>query len=144
MRFKLAFPAAMLVTLVACAAALAAKPIKGATYAGSIHKTSNVVFTIKFTVSKNGTRVSSFSVPDVPVYCQGGGFGTPQTTTAKVTKHGTFTAKLPLYFAPTKDHQGYLIVTGKFAKHGKESGTAKTDFTRSTACNGSSTYSTVG
>jgi hypothetical protein len=137
-------PAITLATLVAASAALAAKPIKGATYSGTIHRSSNVAYTIKFKVSKNGTHVGGFTVPLLPVYCQGGGFGTPQSVVAKITKKGTFQAKLPIYFAPAHSTQGFLIVTGKFAKHGKESGKATTQFTHVTACDGTSTYSTTG
>jgi hypothetical protein len=55
-----------------------------------------------------------------------------------------FTVKLPIYFAPAHEHQGFVIVTGSFAKHGKESGKVRTDFTHSSSCNGSSSYSTRG
>ena len=37
-----------------------------------------------------------------------------------------------------------MIVTGTFAKHGKESGKVKTDFTTSKVCNGAATYTTTG
>ena len=66
--------------------------------------------------SSSGTAVGGFSLGYLPVYCQGGGFGSPQSVVAKITKTGTFKAKLPNYFAPAQSTQGYLIVTCKFAK----------------------------
>jgi hypothetical protein len=127
------------------AAALAAKPVSSAKYSGKISRTSNVTFPISFKVSANGKRVSSFVLPNsYPVYCQGGGFGAVQGASGTISKHGTFKVKLPIYFAPAHDHEGFVIVTGSFAKHGKESGKVRTDFTHSSSCNGTSSYSTRG
>ena len=78
------------------------------------------------------------------MYCQGGGFGSPQRVVAKITNTGTFKAKLPIYFAPAQSTTGYLIVTGKFAKGGKESGKVTTSFTHATPCDGTSSSSTTG
>ena len=136
--------ATVVVALVAAGAALASNVVKGATYSGKINRASSAVFTISFKVSANGRKVSDFKVATLPVYCQGGGFGTPQSVTAPISKTGAFTAKLPIYFAPRNAHQGFLKLTGKFAKGGKESGKATTDFTTSTSCNGTSSYSTTG
>ncbi len=66
-----------------------------------------------------------------------------QAGSSAVTK-GKFTVKLPIYFAPTHQHQGFVSVTGTFGKHGKESGKVKTDFTTSRVCNGTATYTTTG
>lgn len=139
--------AVALTTLVAvtggAAAAVAAKPVRGATYSGKISRVSNVTFPISFKVSANGKRVSSFVLASsYPVYCQGGGFGAVQPASGTVSKRGTFKVKLPIYFAPAHQHQGFVIVTGAFGKHGRESGTLKTDFTHSSSCNGTSRYST--
>ena len=144
MKTKLVPLAAVVIALIATGAAFASNVVKGATYSGKINKTSNVVFTISFKVSGNGKKVSDFKVATLPVYCQGGGFGAPQSVTAQISKAGTFTAKLPIYFAPRNSHQGFLKLTGKFAKGGKESGKATTDLTSSTSCNGTSGYSTTG
>jgi hypothetical protein len=143
MRIRIALPAVIVTMLVIAAGAFAAKPIKGATYSGRINRTSNVLYTIKFKVSNNGTHVSGFSVPTL-VYCQGGGFGSPLSVVAKITKAGTFKAKLPMYFAPAHVTEGYETVTGKFAKGGKVSGKVITTFTHGTSCNGTSTYSATG
>jgi hypothetical protein len=123
------------------AGADAAHPAKGATYSGSIKRLSNVTYLITFEVSKNGKKVRDFSLPSgYPVYCEGGGFGEVQDATAKISSKGAFTAKLPIYFAPTHEHQGFVKITGKFGKKGHESGKAITEFSTSKTCNGSSKY----
>lgn len=125
--------------------AAAAHPAKGKTYSGSIKRLAgaNVTFPISFEVSANGKKVHDFSLPSgYPVYCEGGGFGEAQDATAKITSKGAFTAKLPIYFAPTHQHQGFVKITGKFGKKGHESGKAITEFTTSKTCNGTSKYST--
>jgi len=139
--------AAIVALLGVTAAALAAKPIKGAAYQGKLKLThaSSVTYPISFKVSANGKRVSGFSLPHgYPVYCQGGGFGQQQAASSTISKTGRFTVKLPIYFAPAHQHQGFVIITGAFAKHGKESGTVRTDFTKSPVCNGTATYTTTG
>lgn len=128
----------------------AAPPKKGKTYVGEIKRVygGKVAYTdeISFKVSASGKQVHDFSLPNgYPVYCEGGGFGEAQDATAKITPAGTFTAKLPLYFAPSHQHQGYLMVTGKFGKGGRESGKLTTNFTLGNfdqSCNGTSKYST--
>ncbi len=141
------FLVALVALLGGAAAALAAKPVKGATYQGKLKlaHASNVTYPIRFKVSTNGKRVSGFSLSHgYPVYCQGGGFGQQQTASGTISKTGKFTVKLPIYFAPAHQHQGFVIVTGTFAKHGRESGTVMTDFTKSHECNGKATYTTTG
>ncbi len=137
---------AALATLAASAgSAGAAHPATGKTYSGSIKRPAgaNITFPITFEVSKNGKKVQDFSLPSgYPVYCEGGGFGEAQDATAKILSKGAFTAKLPIYFAPTHDHQGFVKITGKFGKKGRESGKAITEFTTSKACNGTSKYTT--
>lgn len=142
-RLAAAVALTVLVAVTGAAAAVAATPVRAATYSGKISRASNVTFPISFKVSANGKRVSSFVLTSsYPVYCQGGGFGTVQPASGTVSKHGTFKVKLPIYFAPAHQHQGFVIVTGAFGKHGKESGTVRTDFTHSSSCNGTSSYST--
>jgi hypothetical protein len=136
--------------LLSCAVALpawsvAASPKKGKTYSGEIRRTAGGTITlpISFEVSKNGRKVHDFSLPSsYPVYCEGGGFGEAEDATAKISKKGTFNAKLPLYFAPSHEHQGFVKISGKFGKKGHESGKVVTDFTKSKSCNGTSNYST--
>jgi hypothetical protein len=130
-----------------CAVALAAHPAKGKTYAGTINQSFNgkVVnqFPISFAVSQNGKKVKKFSLPsNVPIYCEGGGFGGVSGGSATVTKAGTFKIKLPIVFAPTHEHQGFATITGKFGPKKTESGSIATEFTKVKSCNGSSSYST--
>lgn len=127
------------------AIAVAAHPVKNATYSGRISRTSNVIYGISFKVNVSGKRVSNFTLSSsYPVYCQGGGFGAVQAASGAITKRGTFKVKLPIYFAPAHQHQGFVIITGSFAAHGKESGKVTTDFTHSATCNGTSSYKTTG
>lgn len=151
MRIKLGRPilsAAVAAAVIATAGvAMAASPIRGATYSGTITRVpaNNIVYGISFKVSANGKKVSGFKLPNgYPTYCEGGGFGQAQSASAKVTGKGKFTAKLPIYFAPAHQHQGFVIVTGSFGKHGKVSGKVKTDFTKAKICNGTSSFSAVG
>jgi hypothetical protein len=126
---------------VGAADATAGHPAKGKTYSGSIERASNVTYPIDFKVSQSGKKVDDFSLSSgYPVYCQGGGFGEAQEATAKISAKGTFTAKLPIYFAPSHEHQGYVKITGKFGDKGHESGKVITEFTKSKTCNGSSKY----
>jgi hypothetical protein len=135
------------VSLSICAAAPAANPQKGKTYSGTIKQSfsgSQVVnqFPISFTVSKNGKKVGSFKLPsNVPIYCQGGGFGGVSGGSASVSK-GKFKAKLPIVFAPTHEKQGFAIITGAFKSGGRESGSVTTAFTKAKDCNGKSPYTT--
>lgn len=129
----------------AATVALAAKPVHNATYSGQISRTSNVTYSISFKVSANGKHVSKFVLTNgYPVYCQGGGFGAVQPGSGTISKRGTFQVKLPIFFAPTHEHQGFVIVTGTFGRHGKEHGRVRTDFTTAMSCNGTSGYSTTG
>ncbi len=130
------------------ALASSAKPVHGATYGGeitrvvhSMGKTFRNKLPISFAVSANGKKVSAFTFTSFyPVYCQGGGFGSPQPKSGEISSKGKFKVKLPLVFAPTHAHEGFLVVSGTFAKHGKVSGTVFTDFTKSKVCNGTSKY----
>jgi len=135
-----------IVVVAAASVALAAKPVKGATYSGTIVRSiGNTSFPISFKVSKNGKTVSDFKLTnDYPVYCQGGGF--PELGTgkaAKISKKGTFTAKLPLKdIHPPGKGEGSVIITGTFAAHGSVSGKVKTAIGGSTfkSCNGTSPF----
>ncbi len=130
--------------LLATTTSLAAAP-KAATYAGQIKREGATSQPIQFTVTKSRKKVTSFSFPSsYPVYCQGGGFGTPVSKPVKISVQGTFTAKLPLVFTPRHQNQGTLIVTGTFTPHGKVRGSVTTDFkavNNLNTCNGTSTFS---
>jgi hypothetical protein len=133
------------VALVGTGVALAANPLKGATYSGTF--TGEVYNTISFKVSSNGKKVSGFNIPSPPVGCQGGAFGSSTGGTATVSKKGTFKVTLNMVFAPQKKTNGTVLVTGKFGKHGSESGTLSSTFTGkdfTTSCDATKSYSTKG
>jgi hypothetical protein len=138
------------ILVLAAATALATAPVRGAKYTGLIkryyHGTLLTTFPISFNVSKNGKKVSDFVFKAAyPIYCQGGGFGSPRSRSAAVSSKGTFKVKLPLIFAPAHNqNQGNLIVTGTFRKHGNVTGTVTTAFRSAKVCNGSSKYSAHG
>jgi hypothetical protein len=135
----------LVVASAGAAAALGAAPIKGATYQGKLSRAGGAKYPISFKVSRNGKHIGSFKLSKgYPVYCQGGGFGALQGASGTITKKGTFKVKLPIYFAPAHSHQGFVIVTGTFAKHGKESGKVTTAFTHGSSCNGTSPYAAKG
>lgn len=122
-------------------AAVAAKPDKGKNYGGTIKRYGTP---ISFRVSKTGKSVGSFRIESAPfIFCQGGGV-TMKSRSARVSSDGTFTAKLPLFtVAGTSD--GYMTVTGTFAKAGKEAGkviVAMEAVLPGSSCNGSAPYST--
>jgi hypothetical protein len=139
----------MIVALAATGVALAAKPVKGATYAGTIQRdVGNITFPISFKVSKNGKTVSSFKLADsFPVYCQGGGFPhIGDGGSGSITKKGTFTAKLPLLAISTNKRDGLVVISGKFIRGGTASGKVRTDISGSfgKSCNGSSSFTARG
>ncbi len=83
-RFLLATVAAAAAAVSIAAVAVAAHPIKRATYSGSFVP-ANASTPISFKVSANGKRVSSFAIGVPPVGCQGGGFGNPKPGSAAVS-----------------------------------------------------------
>lgn len=135
------------VLLLGSAIAPAAQPAKGKAYSGQVNFVVGGMvvntYPISFKVSGNGKKVGQFSLPEgYPIYCEGGGFGTAQKATAKITSNGTFRAKLPILFEPTNQDQGFVEISGKFGAKKHESGTVTTDFTKSSTCNGASKYKT--
>jgi hypothetical protein len=145
-QFTITVAALAIVSLSICAVALAAHPAKGKTYTGTISqsfKGSEVVnpLPISFAVSKSGKKVQHFSLSsNVPFYCEGGGFGGVSGGSAKVTNTGTFKVKLPIVFAPTHEHQGFAIITGKFRPKKGVKGSITTEFTKIKSCGGKSPY----
>jgi hypothetical protein len=142
---KRALSVTVIVALAAAGVALATKPVKGATYRGTINRdVGNITFPISFKVSKNGKTVSGFELADsFPVYCQGGGFPhLGNGGSGRITKKATFTARLPLVANSTNRADGSVIVSGEFARAGAASGKVRTDISGSfgKACNGSSPF----
>jgi hypothetical protein len=129
--------ATVLISGAAAGAALAAHPLKGHEYTGTwgLYR-----YSISFKVAKNGKNVSDFVLGSLPVGCQGGGFGSPQTKTVRVSKKGTFKATLPLVFGPTHSTTGSVVVTGTFLRHGRERGKISSQF-KSKTCDKTQAYS---
>ncbi len=148
MRFRSISILASGALLIVASAAFAGQPKKGATYKGfaSPKSTGNA---IQFKVSANGKRVSAVKVSYGPIACQGVDPHVAAGGSATVSKHGTFTVSLIMYFPPTEPsrHVGTLLVTGTFGKHGSESGTIKSQFSGNgfqAACDGAQLYSATG
>jgi hypothetical protein len=143
-------PVAALTTLGLAGTAFAVGPVKGATYSAVIAKVERFngklyhsTKPFSFKVSADGKKAGPFTFRmGYPVYCQGGGFGTVHSKTVQISNKGAFTAKLPIIFSINgkNNHQGFVIVKGKFAKHGKASGTVFTDFNGGGSCNGTSKF----
>lgn len=137
------------VALAGAAVALAAHPVKGATYKGTFRGDTSPDITFK--VAKNGKKVSGFSIPSPRADCQGGGFGSAKGGSGKISKKGTFTVTLrlvsPLPTVPGHT-AGKVVVTGKFQAHGKEKGTVKTIFTATAvfhaSCDSKVSYTATG
>jgi hypothetical protein len=119
----------VLALLAVAGVAVAAHPVKGATYKGKLSAPGPLAEPISFKVTSNGKRVHDFAITVVPVGCQGGLFGSPQPGSAAVTKQGKFKVTLKLYFAPAHRTTGKLVITGTFLAHGKETGKVSTVFT---------------
>jgi hypothetical protein len=133
---------ASLALLAIAGVALAAHPIKGATYTGTFgpviaHES------ITFNVSHNGKRVSSFALSSFPVGCQGGAFGSPQPGSGRISRKGKFRVTLKLFFAPNHSTTGTVVVTGRFLRAGKEKGTIGTHF-KTSGCDKTESYLAKG
>jgi hypothetical protein len=134
-----------IVAVLVTGVALAAKPVKGATYSGSITRgVGTTTFPISFKVTKSGKHVSNFKLANAyPVYCQGGGFPTMGAGGfGRITKKKTFSVNLPLTNFMTKKPEGSIVVSGKFGAHGSASGKVKTAITGTfgKSCNGTSPF----
>jgi hypothetical protein len=134
-----------LAVLIVVSAALAAGPLKGGSYAGSLIPSRDGV-TVSFKVSASGKKVTGLSTSNTPLYCSGGGKPTPvHFKNATISGAGRFssTGKYLVLEGPKKGQVGAnLKITGKFLKGGKEQGTLTTAYVGFSECSGKSTYST--
>ncbi len=131
--------------LASASIALAAQPLKGATYSGAFK--GRVSDSVSFKVSANGKKVSGFSIPNSPAGCQGGAFGSASGGSGSISKQGTFKVTLSIVFAPAHRTNGKVVVSGKFGKKGAESGKVSSVYTNKlfpASCNFSIAYSTKG
>lgn len=132
-------------TMLFAAGALAAHPVKGASYNGPLLPATKQV-TVSFTVSANGHEVTRLRISNLPLYCSGGGRAVPERFhNAKLTKAGTFksAAKQIITVGPHKGQVGArLSITGRFTTTG-ERGTLTTTFSKAPSCGGKSAYTTL-
>jgi hypothetical protein len=135
-------PLAVLALLLVAAVAVAAKPVKGGTYAGTL--TAAPSETVTFKVSQNGKKVSGLKVsPFEPNTCGAGGPPPPQSSKPAKIRKGKFTATV-IYKTTTGKVAARAKVTGTFVKGRREKGVVKTAFTdRSTkSCEAPFKYTT--
>jgi hypothetical protein len=135
----------VLAVLLVANVALAASPVKGGSYAGSLIPARDGV-TVSFKVSANGNKVTGLSTSNVPLYCSGGGKPIPvHFKNATISSKGTFssTGKYLVLEGPKKGQVGAnLEISGKFLEGGKERGTLRTSYVGFPGCSGISAYST--
>jgi hypothetical protein len=131
---------ALVAVLATATVALAANPVKGAKYSGTIN--ANGGLAISFKVTSNGKDVVKMKVPQPPIFCQGGGPPPAQNPAkpAPISSSGTFKEKLQ-YVSGTGSDVATLKVTGAFHRHHKESGKVTVSWSAA-SCNGSALYST--
>lgn len=132
-RLKLSFASAAGILLVSATAALAGKPVKGATYTGV---TTHEKDTVTLKVAPNGKSVS-VSVPTLPLYCQGGGPPEVQVTQpARISSSGAFSGKITYKFHGKVSFKASF--SGKFAA-AKATGTLHSEY-KTAACSGSTSF----
>ncbi len=129
------------------AAAFAAKPsqVKGGSYAGGLIPASRNI-RVSFKVSKDGRNVTSLTISNTPLYCEGGGPATPiHFKNAPISSSGTFksTGRYVIAVGPLKGQVGTkLAITGKFLKGRREQGILTTTYLKAPTCSGKSSYTT--
>jgi len=124
---------AVAVGLAGTGAALASHVAGGASYSGTYKGRPSEG--ISFKVSANGKKVTDLDV-STPFHCSGGcgGVASGGPGTAKITRKGTFTVTLPLYFPPgSHSSEGSDRVTGAFLANGRAKGTVTSHFKHSSS-----------
>ncbi|MGH2849138.1 MAG: hypothetical protein ACRDLP_00810 [Solirubrobacteraceae bacterium] len=138
---------AALALALSTAVALAAGPVRGATYRGSLSGAQSSI-TISFRVSTAGEQLRAIRLSALPIFCTG---GAPPNSTLKfasagVSRAGTFstTGRDLLGVGPLKGTvAAKLTLSGAFAAGGRESGTVTTIFAGSARrCGGRARYRT--
>ncbi len=121
------------VSLLLAGIALAAKPVNGKTYSGTV--TGDTTQTVSFTVAKNGKSLGSLNVP-IAIRCAGGfgGIGLKAPKKIAISSKGTFKATLKAYGAGNGKSFGKETVTGKFLAGSKEAGKIKGALTGLSSC----------
>jgi hypothetical protein len=127
---------ALLLTL--AAVALAAAPVKGAKYSGSLTIAKSE--TVSFKVSPSGKKVTHIQVlPYVPNRCGAGGPPPAQTSIPATIKNGKFKATLNEETS-NGGISGTATVTGKFLAGGKVKGVVENPLPGAPECAGNFAY----
>jgi hypothetical protein len=128
-------------------AALAANPVKGATYSGALAPPRSS-YKVSFEVSGNGGQVSGLTISNLPFYCPGGGGTIPvKFADAPISKSGTFTStgKYVTLEGPLKGQLATTLkISGTFGPGGSEEGTVTSTWVKLHSCSGQSSYTTKG
>jgi hypothetical protein len=137
---KLSITTAVAIAALALSAvALAAKPVKGATYKGH-YGTSNVV---RFKVSANGKTVTKMHFATFPPNkCGSGGPEPKQSSKPATITNGKFKVRLTYSYASSGGKSYTYTVTGKFLKHRMEKGVFINETTLK-QCRGKFPYTTT-
>lgn len=129
---------ALLLAAGLAAVALAAGPVKGATYSGTLTVSSGE--TVTFKVNKSGTQVSAIRVkPFLPNRCGAGGPPPQETSESGPIKNKRFTATVS-QLSTDGTVSATAKVTGSFLPGGKVKGSVKSDLPTAEECNGSFAY----
>jgi hypothetical protein len=125
--------------------ALAANPVKGATYSGALAPPRSS-YKVSFEVSGTGGQITRLIISNLPLYCSGGGEAIPvKFADAPISKSGTFTStgKYVTLEGPLKGQLATkLKINGTFGKGGSEQGTVTSTWVKVHGCSGQSTYTT--
>lgn len=136
MKLSLRLLAAVLIAILAttAAVALAAQPEKSRTYLGrTSHESDEVI--VK--VSRSGKSVTAY-VPDLPLYCQGGGPRPTQVNKpAKISASGAFTDRISYVFEGKTSY--HALVKGTFVKKTLVKGTVRSEY-GSSECSGTTSF----
>jgi hypothetical protein len=115
--------------------AVAAQPLKSKTYKG---ETAHAKLPVTLTVSANGKTIKA-SVPNAPLYCEGGGGPVKQVTKpATISKEGSFKGSIGYVFNGKTAYK--VTFSGRFVKPKKATGTVRSEYSTK-SCSGSTTFS---
>ena len=140
----------LVVVMLGAAPALAAAPLKGSVYRGSLGG-SQAEISISFRVSPGGGEVESLHISALPIYCPGNGPpGTPTIVFAKagISAAGRFSSagKDMISSGPLKGSVvATLKLSGTFTPGGGVHGTVTTSYSGpAKSCGGHSSYTAHG
>ena len=136
---RAAVPVAVLLVVVALLAAatdaFAGKPVKGATYNGTVKQNA---ISLLFKVSASGRRVTKLTLSNLPLFCQGGGAPSKISFDSARIRRGRF------HTSATQTFHGSVAATaklaGKFTANGGAKGSLNVTYPKAHSCSGSTTF----